>query len=155
MKNIKMLIIIVCIVIAILITTILLVININNNSGSVPNEISSDGETYNLTKELQTVTIRNNFYTVKTCIEKFYNIYANIFNTTNSNLMLEREALESVKREQSNNVTAIYNMLDEEYIEYANITKENLLNKLQKVNQVNVEIDSMYVSEQTENIYAK
>ncbi len=153
MKNIKMLIIIVCIVIAILITTILLVININNNSGSVPNEISSDGETYNLTKELQTVTIRNNFYTVKTCIEKFYNIYANIFNTTNSNLMLEGEALESIKREQSNNVTAIYNMLDEEYIEYANITKENLLNKLKKVNQVNVEIDSMYVSEQTENIY--
>ena len=44
-------------------------------------------------------------------------------------------------------------MLDEEYIKYAGITKENLLNKLPKINEVNVEINDMYVSEQKENLY--
>ena len=67
--------------------------------------------------------------------------------------MLEGEALESIKREQNNNITAIYYMLDEEYIKYAGITKENLLNKLPKINEVNVEINDMYVSEQEENLY--
>ncbi len=153
MKNIKLLIIIVCTIIAILITAILLILNIKAENVTMPNEVPSDGENYNITKELKAVTIRNDFYTVKTCIEKFYNTYANIFSSINNNFMLEGEALESVKREQTTNVNSIYNMLDTEYVTYANITKENLLNKLQKINQISVEIDNMYVSEQTENVY--
>lgn len=152
MKNIKLLIIIGT-VIAISITAILLILNIKTVNVTMPNEVPSDGETYNITKELKVVTIRNDFYTVKTCIEKFYSTYTNIFSSMNSNFMLEGEALESVKREQASNISSIYNMLDAEYVTYANITKENLLNKLQKINQVNVEIDNMYVSEQTQNIY--
>lgn len=153
MKNIKALIIIICIIISILITMILLMLNVKKGNNNIPNEIASEEEKYNITKELKNVTIRNDFYTVKTCVEKFYNIYADIFNSTSGNFMIEGEALESVKREQETNITAIYNMLDQEYIKYANITQENLLNKLQKVNRVDIEIDRMYVSQQTENIY--
>lgn len=153
MKNIKMLIIIVCTIIVILITTILLILNIKKSPATSIDEVPVEEITYQLTKELRPVEIRNDFYVVKTCIEKFYSTYANIFNNFNSNYMLEGEALESIKREQNNNITAIYNMLDEDYIKYASITKENLLNKLPKINEVNVEINDMYVSEQKENLY--
>ena len=152
MKNIKMLIIIVCTIIVILITTILLILNIKKSPATSIDEVPVEEITYQLTKELRPVEIRNDFYVVKTCIEKFYSTYANIFNNFNSNYMLEGEALESIKREQNNNITAIYNMLDEDYIKYASITKENLLNKLPKINEVNVEINDMYVSEQKENL---
>ncbi len=153
MKNIKMLIIIVCTIIVILITAMLLILNIKKSPATSIDEVPVEEITYQLTKELRPVEIRNDFYVVKTCIEKFYSTYANIFNNFNSNYMLEGEALESVKREQNNNITAIYNMLDEDYIKYASITKENLLNKLPKINEVNVEINDMYVSEQKENLY--
>ena len=153
MKNIKILMIIVCTVIIILITTILLMLNIKKSPATSIDEAPVEEITYQLTQELRPVEIKNDFYVVKTCIEKFYSTYANIFNNFNSNYMLEGEALESIKSEQNNNITAIYNMLDEEYIKYASITKENLLNKLSNIDEVTVEINNMYVSEQKENLY--
>lgn len=151
MKNLKLIIIIVCVVITLLVVSLLVILNIEKVS--MPNEIPYAEDEYNLTEELSEVNIRNNFYTVKTCIEKFYNTYAEIYSQMDGNFTFEGEALESIKNEQKNNITAVYNMLDEEYIKYNGITRENLETKLPQISQMDVEIDKMYVSEKTQNIY--
>lgn len=152
MKNLKKLIIIVSIIIIIIIALIIILFNQAKSPKHEVNEILSEGDAYELTQELQIVTIRNNAYIVKNCIEKFYITYANIFTSTNSDYMLEGAALEYAEKEQKANIKAVYNMLDEEYITYANITEENLKSKLEQIEQVNVEINKMYISEQTDNI---
>lgn len=153
MKNLKTIIIIVFVIIIVLITVLLIILK-QSPQNTRPDEYDNtlqDSGLYQFDKTIQPVTIRNNFYVVKTCIEKFYLTCSNLSEATNSDFMLEGEALELIQEEQQESINAIYNMLDAEYIQYSNITKENLTNQLEVKDEVSVQINHMYVSEQSAN----
>ena len=153
MKNLKTIIIIVFVIIIVLITVLLIILK-QSPQNERPDEYDNtleDSGLYQFDKTIQPVSIRNNFYAVKACVEKFYLTCSNLNNDTNSNFMIEGEALELIQEEQKENINAIYNMLDEEYIRYANITQENLSSKIDDKGEVSIQIDKMYVSEQSAN----
>lgn len=132
MKKIKILIVITIIITLILICAIV-VINKNSNNNIkqdnvisnkyseniIKNNIESNNIIQNTTSinnnasivpKLENVTSRENFYTVKSCIEKYINYIIN-----------------------SDNV-AVYNLLDESYINQRNIDKNNILDIVGKIN---------------------
>lgn len=102
--------------------------------------------------KLKKVSNRNNFYVVKSCINKFYTSYTTIYESENDNYVMDEEAKTSIEKEQKENAEIIYNMLDSKYIEFKGITKENILTKLEKINDSIVNITNMYVSEKSNNI---
>lgn len=82
---------------------------------------------------LEPVTRKNNYYVVKNCLESFY---------------MNCEELDS-----EDSVSAVYDMLDTKYINYKNITKDNLTKKVPKIKDSVVHITNMYVSEQSASFY--
>ncbi len=87
---------------------------------------------------IEKVTDRNNYYMVENCVKKFYSYYSSIYENKNH----EEEDIEKT-----------YNLLDKEYIDYKNISEENLDTILLEINESVVNIYDMYVSEQSEDIY--
>jgi len=102
-----------------------------------------------LEKTLEPVIVRNNFYIVKNCINRFYS-YCIAVSDIGENYYNANKAI--IQEAQSQNAEAIYEMLDTEYISSENVTKENILEKLPKIKSSTVNITNMYVSEQTNNI---
>ena len=47
----------------------------------------------------------------------------------------------------------LYNILDTEYVTFKNITKDNILKQLPKINNSVIDIENMYVSEQNDDMY--
>ena len=86
---------------------------------------------------IEKVTDRNDYYMVENCVNKFYNYYASIYENKNP----EEEDVEKT-----------YNLLDEQYINFKNITNENLSTILLPINESVVNIYDMYVSNQNEQI---
>lgn len=160
MKNLRKLIwiSIVIIILIIIIISVLLFMITRNNNGVDTSEIDEfdntlqDSGLYNFNKTIQPVKVRNNFYAVKSCVEKFYFTYSKLFNNQeNNNYLIEGEALNFVEQEMSQNAQSIYNMLDDEYIQYTGITLENIITELPEINTNSIEIEKMYVSQQTRN----
>lgn len=88
--------------------------------------------------ELEQVSVRNSFYVVKNCINKFYTNYNLIYNNNS---------------EKEEYIQAVYNMLDQDYIEYKNITLDNLETKLPAIkSEKTINITDMYVSEINQNV---
>jgi len=83
-----------------------------------------------ISKLLENVTIRNEYYIVKRCVESFYFYYSSM-------------------QEDNQSSFALYNMLDKQYINYKNITKENIITQLPKIEESIINIEDMYVSEQS------
>lgn len=81
------------------------------------------------------VTDRNNYYMVKNCVNKFYQYYSLLY--------------ENIDEE---NAVKLYNLLDEEYLEFKGITEENIEDILPEIKYCVVNIYNMYVSEPNENI---
>lgn len=157
--DIKKIIIVVAILIIILITAILFII-LHNSSDKTVNEISTEHIATNATEDdpveinekLAEVTVRNNFYTVKNCITKFYSHCTSIYNVENDNLIKDEETINSLEYQKKQNIEAMYNILDKDYITYKNITLDNLTDKLPKVNKMTINITNMYVTQRDENI---
>lgn len=105
--------------------------------------------TYVYNSTIQEISVRNDYYAVKSCINKFYVYYSKIYNIDDY-LIEDDEIVENNQKTQS--IEAVYNMLDEEYIDYNNITKNNLTTKLPQVGKMSIIIDDMYVSEKDNNI---
>lgn len=103
-------------------------------------------------EKLEEVTIRNNFYVVKNCITKFYTYYSEIYNNKSSSLIMDEEAIASLENEKTENIKAVYNILDENYKIYKNITLDNLTQKLSSINSNTIDITNMYVTQKDENI---
>ena len=150
MSNLKkwiiMLIIILIIILAALIYTVY------KNRGTILYGIDEQGSeiTYELDKSIQQVSVRNNYYIVKNCVNKFYTYYMSIFDINNN---YYEEDQSTTQEAQKQNTEVIYNMLAKEYINSRNITKDNMLTKLEKINNSIVNVTNIYVSEQTDNIY--
>lgn len=86
---------------------------------------------------IEKVTDRNNYYMVENCVNKFYSYCASIYENKNP---------------EEEDVIKTYNLLDEQYINFKNITQENLSTILLPINESAVNIYDMYVSNQNEYI---
>lgn len=124
-------------------------VNLNKNQAT-PN---MQNDPIEIDSTIQRVSKKNNFYMVKSCVDKFYTYYESIYNEENDNYVIDEEAKESIEKQQKTDVKAVYGMLDEDYINYKNITLENLTSKLSKINAASVTITDMYESQMNENIY--
>lgn len=106
-----------------------------------------------IAKTLQPVKNRNNFYTIKTCIGKFYTYYSDIFKNVTDGYLIEPEPgsinEEKIKNDRANKV---YKLLDEEYISYKGITVDNLGMKLPEVGDITININNMYFIEKEDAI---
>ena len=148
MEKYKKIIQVICIILVISIIVIAIAIFVLNKTAKIiPDEYDdTQGELgiNNINSTIQNVDIRNNFYVVKTCIDKFYTYY---FESTNTN------GRYIVDEEQTNsNKEYLYGMLDKEYINFKGITVENVLEEIPQINRSDIQITEMYVSQKTANV---
>jgi len=111
---------------------IVIIVNLLKLKEDISNNIPDEAPyvEIELDTHLEVVSARNNFYIVKNCINKFYTYCT-----------------------YKDNEEVILSMLDEEYISYNGITKSNITTYLPTMKKIKVNIDDMYVSRKTENIY--
>ena len=148
MKKIKILIIITIIITLILICT-LVVININTNKieqnnvinnkyldNTIKNNIENNNIIYDtnsinngvtIVPKLEKVISRENFYTVKSCVEKYINYNVD------------------------NNSVALYNLLDEVYINQKSINKNNIFDIVEKINNNQIFLPNKMMSAKIAN----
>ena len=150
MSKIKKWIIILSVILVLLIG--LLIFVVYQNRGKVIYGIDEPGDDtqYSLDTTVQPVKVRSNYYIAKDCVSRFYSYYMSASDTS----IYEGADADLVKEAQSDNVNAIMNMLDEEYINAKGITANNLLTKLGKVNNSTIEITAEYVCEKSNNMFA-
>ena len=151
MTNLKKIIIILIIIIISII--IILLSFIYFKRGEIIYEVDETGseeELYNIDSSLQLVTVRNDFYAVKSCVEKFYTYYSSLYdNGENYNEVYGMSSLEI----EEENKQAVYDMLDLDYINYKGINKNNILDKIEELKYSVVNINEMYVSKRDINMY--
>lgn len=148
--NSKKLKVILAILLLLLILIVSIILVLNNKKQKVTPETNTD--IVKVDGNLQLVNVRNNFYVVKNCINKFFTYYSSIYYIENDSLIQDEEAIASIEKQKKLNIEAVYNMLDEEYITYNNITIDNLTTKLTEIEKMSVNINRMYVSQKDENI---
>ena len=144
----------------IILTTILIILSgalgflIYKYRGKVIYGIDEEGRDIevNIDNKLKKVSIRNNYYAVKTCVNKFYLYYSSIYDVSGDYYIVDEEAEASMQKEKKQSIEAVYNMLDDEYKSYKGITLDNLTTKLPEIKEMSVIINDMYVSEKTNNI---
>ena len=134
MKKKDILILIVTLLIVLLIVILILLKMVKINTTKATEEFKPE-IAVTVNKSLDIITNRNDYYIVKNCIDKFYIYYSTI-----------QSSGENTKCEE------LYNMLDNEYIKYREISQENILSKIKGVSPSNANIMKMYVSEQSEDI---
>lgn len=108
--------------------------------------------TYVYDSTIKNVSVRNEYYSVKSCINKFYTYYKAIYTNINESSITDAEILESLQKQKVKYVQAVYNMLDEEYIKYYNLTEDNLKEHLNELGKMSMNITEMYISEHDRNI---
>lgn len=119
------------ITIAIVITSVLIISRRNNITIENP-PVEVNKET-----KLSSVIEKDEYYIIENCVDKFYKYYASIY---------------ADKNPQESNLLKTYNLLDEKYINFKNITLENMTTLLPKQNEVVVNIYNMYSIEQNNGI---
>lgn len=114
---------------------------IYQNKGKLIHKIDEHGDDLVLVLDdtIQKVSIRNDYYTVQSCVNKFYIYYASMFSTSSE----QQRALKAQE---------ICNMLDTEYKKDKEITQDNIINKLTEMGSSKININKMYISEQTEQL---
>ena len=142
MKKIRNLIIILVILIIIVLGILIKILQEAKNNLSQQEDDFVLGSTdvvqnYNLEK----VTIRNDYYTVKNIVDKYYIALCDL-NKTSEDALADKELTK--KR--------IYDFFDENCVKEIGLTIENIQEKLGNYNDLNVLIEDMYVRDVTENI---
>ena len=100
---------------------------------------------------LKEVEVRNDFYTIKTCVEKFY-LYLSKPSDSDYTI-IDEEVEQTLEIEERARKQAIYNLLDDKYIQSNGINEENVFNQIPEITLSDVIIENMYVSQQDENMY--
>ena len=143
MKLKKIIIILIALVLIFLIILAILLVNKAND------EIYFDPPTseveVEIIRQLSQVDSINNYYAVQTCINKFYQYLTKINTDESEDYLSDSEKI---------NQQAIYNMLDRRYIDYRNITLENIFDIIPQIEESSIIIDQMYVSQKNANISA-
>lgn len=102
---------------------------------------------------LKEVTIRNNYYIVQSCIEKFYTCYSEMFEDPLDGYTIKpEEGTVDVEAIKSERIEKVYKLLDDEYLEYKEITLENLTSKLPEIGEISINIQDMYYIEKEDAI---
>lgn len=126
-----LLLIITLLTIAIIVTSAIIIVKRNNIVEEEPPEVViSDNK-------MISVTNRNEYYVIENCIKKFYKYYASIY---------------ADKNPQETNIQKTYNLLDQKYINFKNITLENMATVLKEQKDVVVTIYNMYSNKQNNEI---
>lgn len=158
MTKLKKIILFIIILIIIIISIIFCIIHFNKGEVlyNIDENGTTDEEANYINTKIQLVNSRNDYYAVKQCVEKFYLYYGYIFDddTVNENLS-DVDGYDDgntnvySKEECINNV---YKMLDKDYIDYKNITLNNLVEKVDNIKSSDVDINEMYVSQKNVNV---
>lgn len=156
MEKIKKYIFILLVIIIILIVTILTLISrkpkdISENDPDMGRQDTLIGD-ISLDTTLKRVAVRNRFFTIKNCVNRFYTYCSAMNYTANIKDVIYGNGETDASEVRKQNATSVYDVLDEEYISAKQITKDNISTKLEKINQSNVNVTDMYVSEQEKNI---
>lgn len=138
--DIKRIIIILAIIVFILVLSIILIITksekkINENTAASPGK---KDEEIVIQENIKEVTSRNDYYSVKTCINKYYSYYNEIYNSEYDDSYAKK---------------AVIGMLDEAYIQDKVITESNIKQKLTQINKTIVKIDKMYVKQNNKEMF--
>ncbi len=153
MSKIKKIIIALSIILVIAIIVLIILILSSKNDKNKQTDISEDEGIEAYQKETDTVVskVTNiiDYYTVKTCIGKYYTDYSILFNPEIYYIGVSEERL---KQEQSDNAQAIYDMLDSQYITEKGITIDNLETNLKEIEVISPYITNMYVNHRTDNM---
>lgn len=152
MTKIKKIIIPLGIILVIAIIALIIILNLINKNNQ-QTDISEDEGIEAYQKETDTivsqVTNRVDYYTVKSCIGKYYADYSILFNPEIYYIGFSEER---VKQEQVDNTQAIYDMLDSQYITEKGITIDNLGTNLKEIEVITPYITNMYVNHRTDNM---
>lgn len=128
-------------------TLIVILNNTEEEHDLVPNEPSVNIE---IQRDLKHETDKNSYYVAKSCVEKFYEYYSEIFDEEYEGYLINsQEDKDKVKLKRTEK---IYMMLDKEYIEYEGITLENLTSKLGKKENISILIKNIYSVQKDETI---
>lgn len=114
-------------------------------------EIEEYDELAKRNEKLHIETNCNRFYVVKNCVEQFYEYYQYLYPENIREKSKDEEIdLDSVKKWYGEKVYAI---LDKEYINYKNITLDNISNKLGKIGNTKVIVDKIYTKDLENSSY--
>ena len=150
MSKIKNIIIILVAILVMAIIALVIVLGIENrNEENIPiaNEVEAPNQEQG--KTLTPVENREDYYTVKDSIGKYYSYYSILFNAGN---YYSTENAEVISQAEKDNAQILYNMLDAEYITAKGITADNLKSNLTEIGQVTPYINNMYIIPETNNI---
>ncbi len=148
MKINKIFVIIAIVVLVIICILIALLYHINDGhifrQGDAP--ISEDE--IPIEEKVEYVSSRNNYFAVKSCIDKYFVYYSTIYDFGNDRYVDELSSADR-KVVQQENAESLYDLLDSDYIEERKITKENILTKLKEMKSSTVDITNMCVAERS------
>lgn len=147
--NIKKIIIILSIlliIILIVLVTLLLYFNHKEKFGYDLQTNDIPVETITAIEKVDTI---NDYFMVKSCIEKYFS-YCTKTNMDDYRIIDE----ETMKEDKKIKSQAVYDMLNDKYIKYKNITVDNIFNQIQQIEESTVIIDDMYVSQKDINMSA-
>lgn len=147
-------ILIILIVLVILIVIIMFVKN--RYKKTLPLETEYEMETI-VNETLRKVTVRNNYYTVKNIVEKYYYALCDL-NKTNEDIQVyeygnnwtESKNNQEETTEAKNRKKRIYNFFPEDYVQETGLSIDNLKDKLGNYNDLFILIDDMYVRDITD-----
>lgn len=145
MKLKKVMIIVLILILIFGITIVTILLRNKENTTTVGQQSDRTQPQTEFDSTVERVSIRNNFFMIKNCVDKFFANYIGIYN-------LQDKTEGTIKEEDC--IKAVYNMLDESYRKSQNITLDNLKTKLSKINPLAVSVTDMYVSQKDEGIYA-
>ena len=126
---------------------------------TLPDEVEYDGVII-VNNTLRKVSVRNNYYTVKNIVEKYYYalsdlnkeeiLYFEDEEESEDSKIDGNEITKTLTTEEENKRKRIYNFFNENYIQETNLSIDNLQDKLGNYNDLYVLIKEMYVRDITE-----
>ena len=118
------------IILGIVVSIILAIIMLNTRKDEsivMPDEVGMKDD-IELANALQLVDIRNNYYLAKRCVERFYMYYSDVFKDPLEGVLIEtEEGMTDTEQIKNKRIEILYNLLDKEYINYKEITQENIM----------------------------
>lgn len=140
-------------VISIILIVCIFIMKSNTENEEEAYAYTGESEDIEEVKGLHYLNDVNSYYEVSACVDKFYSYYSDIFSDAESNYyMTGKVGQVNTEAVQKASAEEVYNMLDPEYIEYKGITNANITEKLDKLENIEVNITDIYVSEKGSNV---
>lgn len=143
--------IIIMLIFILIFSSVIVAILLHNRENRTTSEETDRPKYSEIDSTIQRVLIRNNFYMIKSCVENFYTYYGKLYHPED---YIVEDSGESTEEHKKESINVVYSILDENYIDYRNITLENLESKLSETNPLSVTIKDMYVAQKDENMEA-